>query len=66
VGEGDDKLRNTGLKAALKADLNGDDRYDRLFLNQSPNIPMIIRSAFEEINGQKLIKKTTVGVPAAR
>ena len=67
MGEGSDTLTITNVKAP-KVTLNGGDGdgYDKLFLSQSPNIGTLVRSAFEEINGQKLIKKTTPGVPVAR
>jgi hypothetical protein len=60
LGEGSDTLNIVNLKATVKAEFNGGDGFDRLFLSQSPSIPLIVRSAFEEINGQKLISKTTL------
>lgn len=66
MGEGSDTLDITFIKA-LKVELDGGDGagYDKLFLSQSPNIPTLIRRGFEEINGQKLVKKPTIpgGIP---
>ncbi len=61
MGEGSDTLDITFVKAQ-KVQLDGGDGdgYDKLFLYQSPNIPTLIKTGFEEINGQKLIKKVTV------
>lgn len=60
MGEGSDILDITFVKArTVNLDGGGGDGYDRLFLSQSPNIPTLIRTGFEEINGQKLIKKVT-------
>jgi hypothetical protein len=61
MGEGSDTLNITFVKAQ-KVDLNGGDGdgYDKLFLQQSPNIPTLIRRGFEEINGKKLINKPVV------
>ncbi len=60
MGEGSDILDITYLRAR-KADLDGGTGtgYDRLLFTQSPNIPTLIRTNFEEINGQKPpVKKT--------
>ena len=69
MGQGSDTLNIVGLKAR-RAELYGDggngDGYDRLFITQSPQIGSTLRTGFEEINGQRLIKKTTVGVVASR
>ena len=62
MGEGSDTLDITLVKAAAVT-LDGDgangDGFDRLFLTQSPNIGTLVRTGFEEINGARLIKKTT-------
>ena len=60
MGEGSDILDVTYLRAR-KAELDGGagTGYDRLLFTQSPNIPTLIRTNFEEINGQKPpVKKT--------
>lgn len=62
MGEGSDTLDITFVKART-VNLDGGDGagFDRLFLSQSPNIPTLIRKGFEEINGQRLLKKAVVG-----
>ncbi|HYO25397.1 MAG TPA: hypothetical protein VEQ85_10660, partial [Lacipirellulaceae bacterium] len=68
MGEGSDTLNVVNLKTQ-KAELNGGDGdgFDRLFFGQSPQVGSLIRSAFEEVNGQKLLKKVAVaGQPSAR
>ncbi len=70
MGEGSDTLDITSLKAR-RAELYGDGGsgagFDKLFITQSPQIGTLIRTGFEEINGQRLIKTTTtMGVVASR
>lgn len=60
MGEGSDTLDITFVKAQrVELDGGDGDGYDRLFLQQSPNIPTLLRTGFEEINGNKLAQKVT-------
>jgi hypothetical protein len=64
MGEGGDTLNITALKArSVLLDGGDGDGYDRLFLSLSPNLPALTRTGFEEINGNKLVKKGTSALP---